>query len=271
MQHKIDQTHHSFTLIELLVVISIIALLIGILLPSLANARGSARRVKCQNNLRQIGIGIIAYASDYEDSAPLAAPHELGGPTGEADPSDMTWQPPMIFGGTLATEKRPLNQYIIEQVFQSPSDKGEPLWMLDTANWPNNRTAYQLYGSSYFYASGFNRLAGVPQPMGIAKFAGLEASFGDFASSPLPLGKTLRLSYYKHQTKKVLIGSIPIHRTMPGVIAPNPRAQWYKSDSDHIWANATFADGHVNFVQAFPADAGYAGVNTIPDPANPYY
>ena len=58
----------GFTLIELLVVIAIIALLISILFPALSKARQSARQVICQSNLRQIGVGMGAYANDFKDA-----------------------------------------------------------------------------------------------------------------------------------------------------------------------------------------------------------
>lgn len=61
MQHK-----RAFTLIELLVVIAIIAILIGILLPSLGKARESARSLKCATNLRNVGQAVTIYTVDYD-------------------------------------------------------------------------------------------------------------------------------------------------------------------------------------------------------------
>src|SRR5687768_13880941 len=62
---------NGFTLVELLVVIGIIAVLVGILLPTLNRAREAARRTKCLANLRSLGQMITMYANQNKGAIPI--------------------------------------------------------------------------------------------------------------------------------------------------------------------------------------------------------
>jgi len=62
----------GFTLIELLVVVSIIGLLIGILLPVMAQVRSAAEKVTCSSSLRQLGLVIESYTIEHKETYPIA-------------------------------------------------------------------------------------------------------------------------------------------------------------------------------------------------------
>src|SRR5262249_50337883 len=65
------KSSHAFTLIELLVVIAIIAILAAILFPVFAQAREAARKTSCLSNTKQLGLAIMQYVQDYDETYPM--------------------------------------------------------------------------------------------------------------------------------------------------------------------------------------------------------
>jgi len=100
----------GFTLVELLVVIGIIALLISILLPSLARAREQSRMTKCVSNQRSIGNSASIFQNDHKDRLQLVASHQVvndQSAVDRVDPTRTTFEyydyPSDEYGGSLSS------------------------------------------------------------------------------------------------------------------------------------------------------------------------
>jgi prepilin-type N-terminal cleavage/methylation domain-containing protein/prepilin-type processing-associated H-X9-DG protein len=130
----------GFTLIELLVVIAIISVLAAILFPVFARARENARRASCQSNLKQIGLGLLQYAGDYDDTMPFS----FFGSAGNSDAANYKWMDAIY-------------PYVKnEQVFTCPSDSASNSRFVYQGNIPAGQTSlnYGSYGLNGAYGAG---------------------------------------------------------------------------------------------------------------------
>ena len=140
--------HAGFTLIEVLVVVAIIAVLASIIFPVFSSARAKARSTRCVANLKQIGLAVDMYATDYDELYPLGKD-----PADEAYPEMWSeypyWQ---VWIPYMPRLHDALDPYVRnKELWHCPSDRG--FTELEDYNVPLDATpsSFAKFGTSYHY------------------------------------------------------------------------------------------------------------------------
>ncbi|MEX0776985.1 MAG: prepilin-type N-terminal cleavage/methylation domain-containing protein [Phycisphaeraceae bacterium] len=210
----------GFTLIELLVVISIIALLIGILLPALGAARDSARNTQCLTNVKSHGNATSFYLSDNRETYPAGTYHSV-----EIDRFNLsgTQGQQASAPANTAPDDRVLNAYLStssgEKIATCPLDEGDNL----NGTIGAYTKASDSWGTSYFFFS--RSIAQLSNTWG---FKGVWMMGGHRASEVL------------NGSRKALLADIVL---LDNRVSTDDRHRWH-SDSEPLKANVAFADGH---------------------------
>jgi prepilin-type N-terminal cleavage/methylation domain-containing protein/prepilin-type processing-associated H-X9-DG protein len=249
--------NRAFTLIELLVVISIIALLLSILMPSLGKAKRSAQSVVCRSNLKQINMAAVLWSEDHDGWALGAA---------------WSWPDPAPYGGSNETSLQDYAQAIRNQtnsnIFACPSAKHAGFFGVRTGSTTNGMdtldpevaaktityginawiaTAHELNkgpgdtaktpqeqgnfgegpGFVHWYEHGVTRISNIHQPASIAYFIDHEIYLANkWNFDPLTPPDQIRSS-----------------ATPKGC-----QSRWHdrKSGADYGYGNIAWVDGHVS-------------------------
>src|SRR5262245_38504872 len=128
--YLLQRRWRGFTLIELLVVIAIIAILIALLVPAVQKVREAAARTQCQNNLKQVGVGLHNYHSVFGMMPPMSR-----------------WASDTPAAATGTEERANLWYYLLPYIEQEAVYKMSPFKNVRNPSIDNAATAMNAYGA----------------------------------------------------------------------------------------------------------------------------
>ncbi len=272
----------AFTLVELLVVVSIIALLIAILLPSLKKARQSAKRIACNANIRGIAQAGLTYAAD--DQNELAIPIGFGdasysqtrysyygfGGKGGLGRKPLALASDSIWGGAqfMGAPHRPLNSVLYKGQFKSFGGYGES-WAEDAQleldifkcagdkgftgmhynGWKlsKGRSSYDFFGTAYAANPLFVGVPSEPPLDSNAIYARPLSRVPNPTNTVLYWENAARWSFFADNSEEYDQSGCYWPYTLSGTPASEFIAHGHHGSDWHF--NASFGDGHASWVK----------------------
>jgi prepilin-type processing-associated H-X9-DG protein/prepilin-type N-terminal cleavage/methylation domain-containing protein len=239
----IRNSERNFTLIELLVVIAIIAILAGMLLPALAQARNKAKAINCVSNLKQLDSALINYTGDFDGHFVLGAPGtsandfaNLSRWFGTRENTSDTFNPtngPLgsYFGNSASVKECPMTADFDRNGYEAGCGGfGYNDFYLGSA-----KGAIVESGSTWWSVSGFSvksqKISNVKRPSETVVFSD---------SAQLSSGKLIEYSFIE-------------------TVGNTPSMHFRHNDR----ANIAWVDGHVSSEQMGYCDPGYSGVTVV--------
>ncbi|HNO78049.1 MAG TPA: type II secretion system protein [Phycisphaerae bacterium] len=279
------KTRSGFTLVELLVVVSIIALLVAILLPSLSKARQQAKRLACLANIRGIAQASLTYSSDdrNENSIPVAQgdgtyPKShlsyagFGGRSGRGatkNANNSSWSGRQTI--EIGSQHRPLNYVLYKGLnrisgafadwnkdaeiempnFMCPSDKG--FSGMHMKGWKDSKlSAFDYYGTSYFANPLFVAAANEPTYKSNSMYRRPLSRVPNPGNTIMYTELAARYAFFANNTEEY-------DQSVPGCFWPydigNYVAKGFHKKDWHF--NAAFGDGHASWIKI----KGFGGVD----------